>query len=104
MPASETPTNPPVPTTDSDRPESASTAVQEIDAEAEGSTDGQRSGRRSGAAGYSSSRYIDYDTHELLEKISQYEDERRWQRIREGIWISIIAHILFFAALTWLPR
>jgi hypothetical protein len=52
----------------------------------------------------SSSRYVDYDTHELLEKISEYEDERRWARIREGIWISVLAHILFFSALTWIPR
>ncbi len=52
----------------------------------------------------SSSRYIDWDTHELLEKISEYEDERRWQRIREGIWISIILHIILFSGLTWIPR
>ncbi len=54
--------------------------------------------------GRSGSRYLDYDTHELLEKISEYEDERRWQRIREGIWISILAHILFFSMLSWIPR
>jgi TonB family protein len=52
----------------------------------------------------SSSRYVDYDTHELLERISQYEDERRWQRIREGIWISLLAHIAFFALLYFIPR
>jgi hypothetical protein len=104
MSASETPTNPPVPTTDQDRLERSSIALQEIDAETEGSTDGQERDRRSSSAGFSSSRYIDYDTHELLEKISQYEDERRWQRIREGIWISIIVHILFFSGLAWIPR
>ncbi len=58
----------------------------------------------SASFGYSSSRYLDYDSHELLERISQYEDERRWQRIREGIWISIILHILLFSALTWIPK
>ena len=30
------------------------------------------------------SRWIDYDTHELLEMISELEDERRWARLREG--------------------
>ncbi|HEY9127976.1 MAG TPA: energy transducer TonB [Acidobacteriaceae bacterium] len=54
--------------------------------------------------GYSSSRYIDYETHELLEKIAEYEDERRWQRIREGIWISLLLHFLLFSGLTWIPR
>ncbi len=53
---------------------------------------------------YSSSRYLDYDTHELLERIAEYEDERRWQRIREGIWISILFHILLFSAFTWIPK
>jgi hypothetical protein len=88
MPASETPTNP---------------------TETEQTEDGQQSGRSSDGpvsiySGRSSSRYIDYDTHELLDKITQYEDERRWQRIREGIWISILAHIVFFAALYFVPR
>lgn len=57
-----------------------------------------------GSSGYSSSRYLDYDTHELLERIAEYEDERRWQRIREGIWISILFHILLFSAFTWIPK
>ena len=107
MPASETPTNPPIPTPEADEPKSVSTAVQEGYSEDERSREASGSsgnGSRSPSQGYSTSRYIDYDTHELLEKITQYEDERRWQRIREGIWISIIAHILFFAALYFVPR
>ena len=32
-----------------------------------------------------SSRWVDYDTHELLEMISELEDERRWARLREGV-------------------
>jgi hypothetical protein len=106
MPASETPTNPPSPTPVADPPESASTAV--LDGESAGGADSRAgssgNGGRAPGFGYSTSRYVDYETHELLEKITQYEDERRWQRIREGIWISIIAHILFFSALAWLPR
>ena len=96
MPASETPTNPPTPKPDTHQ--SGSVAVEEVSPTAPaGSPEPPR-------LGYSTSRYVDYDTHELLEKITQYEDERRWQRIREGIWISIIAHILLFSGLTWIPR
>ena len=108
MPASETPTNPPVPTPEAEQPVSASTAVQERDRESAGSGEPRPNSSENGrgllGGGYSTSRYVDYDTHELLERISQYEDERRWQRIREGIWISILAHILFFAALYFVPR
>ena len=35
-----------------------------------------------------SSRWVDYDTHELLEMISELEDERRWARLREGFWLA----------------
>src|SRR5580658_5218418 len=108
MPASETPTNPPIPTPVADQPEPALSSPQDPYPESlhpeepRPATSGN--GRVPPAQGYSTSRYVDYETHELLEKITQYEDERRWQRIREGIWISIIAHILFFSALAWLPR
>jgi hypothetical protein len=50
------------------------------------------------------SRWLDYDTHELLEMISELEDERRWARLREGIWIAILVHLVFISALTWIPR
>jgi outer membrane biosynthesis protein TonB len=88
MPASETPTNP----TETEQTEPEQPLAASSDRPA------------SIYSGRSSSRYVDYDTHELLEKISQYEDERRWQRIREGIWISILAHIVFFTALYFVPR
>lgn len=103
MPASETPTNPST-TEQSERvPELAAVAERE-------STSALREPESSEAPlppapmGRSSSRYVDYDTHELLEKISQYEDERRWQRIREGIWISILLHIVLFSSVSWIPR
>jgi outer membrane biosynthesis protein TonB len=86
------------PTPEPETHESGSVAVEEI------SPAQPESGPQPSRPGYSTSRYVDYDTHELLEKITQYEDERRWQRIREGIWISIIAHILLFSGLTWIPR
>ncbi len=50
------------------------------------------------------SRWIDYDTHELLEMISELEDERRWARLREGIWIAILVHLVLISAITWIPR
>uniref|UniRef100_E6QMQ4 Putative TonB-like protein n=1 Tax=mine drainage metagenome TaxID=410659 RepID=E6QMQ4_9ZZZZ len=80
--------------------EDASEANRQGETEDSGAT----SSDSNGFSGFSSSRYLDYDTHELLERISEYEDERRWQRIREGIWISIILHILLFSALTWIPK
>ncbi|SRR6266568_5377366 len=50
------------------------------------------------------SRWVDYDTHELLSMISELEDERRWARLREGIWIAVLIHILLLSAITWIPR
>src|SRR5271156_2502959 len=49
------------------------------------------------------SRWVDYDTHELLEMIGNLEDERRWSRLREGFWLALIFHILLFSAFTWIP-
>ncbi len=51
----------------------------------------------------SGSRWIDYNTHELLEMIGELEDERRWSRLREGFWLALLIHILFFSAITWIP-
>ena len=45
------------------------------------------------------SRWVDYDTHELLEMIGDLEDERRWSRLREGFWLALL-----FSAITWIPR
>jgi outer membrane biosynthesis protein TonB len=50
------------------------------------------------------SRWIDYDTHELLQTISELEDERRWARLREGIWIAILVHLVLLSSITWIPR
>jgi outer membrane biosynthesis protein TonB len=54
--------------------------------------------------GAATSRWVDYDTHELLTMISELEDERRWARLREGIWIALLIHILLISAITWIPR
>jgi len=50
------------------------------------------------------SRWVDYDTHELLQMISELEDERRWARLREGVWIAILIHLVVLSALTWIPK
>jgi len=50
------------------------------------------------------SRWIDYDTHELLDMISELEDERRWARLREGMLWAVLFHILLLSAITWIPR
>ena len=52
----------------------------------------------------STSRWIDYDTHELLVMISELEDERRWARLREGFWIAIFLHLVLLSAVTWIPK
>ncbi len=52
----------------------------------------------------SHSRWADYNTYELLDMISELEDERRWSRLREGIYLAIFIHILILSAITWIPR
>src|SRR5215469_14066328 len=54
--------------------------------------------------GASTSRWVDYDTHELLEMISELEDERRWARLREGVWIALLVHIALLLAAILLPK
>ena len=48
--------------------------------------------------------WVDYDTAELLQMISELEDERRWARLREGIWIALLVHIAILLAAILLPR
>lgn len=52
----------------------------------------------------SPSRWVDHDTHQLLEMISELEDERRWARLREGIWLAILLHLALLSAFTWIPK
>lgn len=54
--------------------------------------------------GAATSRWVDYDTHELLQMISELEDERRWARLREGIWIALLIHIALLLAAFLLPK
>jgi hypothetical protein len=50
------------------------------------------------------SRWVDYDTHELLEMIGELEDERRWARLREGFWLAILIHLALLSGITWIPK
>jgi outer membrane biosynthesis protein TonB len=36
--------------------------------------------------------------------ISDLEDERRWARLREGIWLAVLIHLALLSALTLLPK
>lgn len=54
--------------------------------------------------GRATSRWIDYDTHELLEMISELEDERRWARLREGVLWAILFHLALILGLFLLPK
>ena len=60
--------------------------------------------RNDGSATMRGSRWVDYDTHELLEMISQLEDERRWARLREGVLWAVLIHIMLLVALVVLPK
>jgi hypothetical protein len=61
-------------------------------------------GARRVLRGAATSRWVDYDTHELLTMISELEDERRWARLREGIWIALLIHMLLLSAAILLPK
>jgi TonB family protein len=52
----------------------------------------------------SSSRWVDYETHELLQIISDLEDERRWARLREGMLWAVLFHIVILFALFLIPK
>ncbi len=52
----------------------------------------------------SGSRWIDYDTHELLEMIGELEDERRWARLREGMLWAVLLHLALLLGLFLLPK
>lgn len=52
----------------------------------------------------STSRWVNYDTHELLEMLNDLEDERRWARFREGVLWAVLAHMALLLALVLLPK
>jgi len=90
MPSSETPVNEP-------QGPAGSTAEPAV------SDSGVKTPEETSAAALRS-RWVDYDTHELLQMISDLEDERRWARLREGIWLAVLFHIILLSAITWIPK
>ncbi len=52
----------------------------------------------------SSTRYEGMDSTELLHLIDNLEDERSRARVREGIYISVLAHVLVFLWILFGPR
>jgi hypothetical protein len=74
-------------------------AVLNPDSETEAATEAELAVPVSGG-----SRWIDYNTHELLDMISELEDERRWSRLREGIYLAIFIHVLIILGMTLIPR
>jgi len=56
------------------------------------------------SAAIGGSRWLDYDAHQLLEVISELEDERRWSRLREGLYLAIIVHALLVVASIVIPK
>ena len=77
---------------------------EDVAAEDEPTAAGSDGSRRRISRGASTSRWVDYDTHELLTMISELEDERRWARLREGIWIALLLHIALLLAAILLPK
>ena len=49
-------------------------------------------------------RYEELGSDELLHLIDRLEDERSRARLREGIWISVLAHLLLFWFIAYGPR
>ncbi len=82
-----------------DRPIDEEVSASDDDLQADEGGQKARIGR-----GAATSRWVDYDTHELLQMIGELEDERRWARLREGIWLALLIHILLLSAVTWVPR
>ena len=106
MPTSETPTdlNEPLPPSEAGKERDS----RESDSRDSGSgdSDSRDSAQpaRAPISAYSgASRWVDYDTHELLSMISELEDERRFARLREGILWAVLFHIALISALTWIP-
>jgi TonB family protein len=85
-------------------PEAGPAVLEDSGNSAEGSSDPSHESSPSSPPVVRGSRWVDYDTHELLEMIGELEDERRWARLREGIWIAILFHLFLLSAITWIPK
>ena len=96
MPISEAPANVNEPKRPIETGQDAGSPEAAVSVLEQPATEGSPAGR--------SSRWVDYNTHELLEMISELEDERRWSRFREGLWLALLIHFILISALTWIPK
>jgi outer membrane biosynthesis protein TonB len=55
-------------------------------------------------AGRSKGKYTSLETHELITLVEDLEDDRARARVREGIWVSVIAHLLLFWFIAYGPH
>jgi hypothetical protein len=99
MPTSEAPAK----VNESTVPVEVSPDTDRREEESSASDGGPAEERRGGRRAASTSRWVDYDSHELLQVISDLEDERRWSRLRESIWLALLIHIALISAITWIP-
>ena len=97
MPASEVPT-------DVNEPKGPATTSPETASPNQGGAPGDGEPPEPATPVVRGSRWVDYDTHELLSMISELEDERRWARLREGVWIAILIHLALITAMVLLPK
>ena len=85
-------------------PEAGPAVLEDSGNSAEGSSDPSHESSPSSPPVVRGSRWVDYDTHELLEMIGELEDERRWARLREGIWLAILIHLAVLTAIMLIPK
>jgi outer membrane biosynthesis protein TonB len=55
-------------------------------------------------ANRSKGKYSSFEAHELITLVEDLEDDRARARVREGIWISVIAHLLLFWFIAYGPH
>jgi TonB family protein len=55
-------------------------------------------------ANRSKGKYSSLEAHELITLVEDLEDDRARARVREGIWISVIAHLLLFWFIAYGPH
>ncbi len=85
---------------------SATRATPDADSTPERDKDSEQSGdsEQSRPRAVRGSRWVDYETHELLEMIGELEDERRWARLREGMLWAVLVHLALLLALFLIPK
>jgi outer membrane biosynthesis protein TonB len=68
------------------------------------SGDGNGNGSGGNGPAGRGSRWVNYETHELLQMISELEDERRTARLREGVLWAVLIHLAILFAIFLIPK